>query len=81
MPWLKYCIGIGNAAERIYFKWGNIATILKTPIASDAVFYAFYNKLYRYDDAWWIMGKHIGHITIDFDMDAKEDIKILKANI
>ena len=81
MPWFKYRIHIGNATKRNNFKWGNIATILKTPVASDAFFYAFYNKLYRYDDAWWITGKHINCITIDFDMDAKEDIEILKADM
>ena len=47
----------------------------------DAIFYAFYHKLYCYDDAWWIMGKHIDRITVDFDMDAEEDIKILKADM
>ena len=45
-PWFKYRIRIGNAAERTYFKWSNIGTILKTPVASDAVFYTFYHKLY-----------------------------------
>ena len=80
-PWFKYRICIRNAAERTYFKWSNIATILKTPVASDAIFYAFLHKLYHYDDASWIMGKHTDRITVDFDMDVEEDIKILKANI
>ena len=58
-----------------------MATILKIPVAMDEIFYAFYNKLYHYNDAWWITGKHINHITVDFGMDVEEDIKILKANM
>ena len=36
-PWFKYRICIGNAAERTHFKWSNFTTVLKTPVASDAV--------------------------------------------
>ena len=49
-PWFKYRIRIGNAAERTYFKWSKFATVLKTPVASDAVFYTFYHGLHRYDN-------------------------------
>ena len=77
-PWFKYRIRISNAAERTYFKWSDIGTILKNPVAPDAIFYAFYYKWYCYDDAWWITGKHINRITVDYDMDAEEDTKALK---
>ena len=72
-PWFKYRIHIGNAAERTYFKWSNFATVLKTPVASDAVFYTFYHGLHRYDNGWWIVAKHFNRIAIDYDMDIAED--------
>ena len=72
-PWFNYRIRIGNAAERTYFKWSNFATVLKTPVASDAVFYTFYHGSHCYDNSWWIVAKHINRITIDYDMDIAED--------
>ena len=78
---MKYRIRIGNAAERNYFKWDMIALILHTVLASDVVFYMFYKRFYHCDDVWWIMGKHIGHVTVDFDMDAEEDIKTMKTDL
>ena len=80
-PWLKYCTRIINAAGRTYFKWDNIALILHTVLALDVVFYVFNKKLYHCDNVWWIMGKHIGHVTVDFDMDAEEDIKTMKTDL
>ena len=80
-PWFKYCIRISHAAKRTYFKWSDFATILKTSVASDVVFYTFYHKLHHYDDGWWIVVKHINHITIDYDMDFEEHVKIYKANM
>ena len=44
------------------------------------VVYVFYKRLYRCDNVWWIVGKYIHHLTVDFDMDAEEDIKMLKAD-
>ena len=75
---VKYCVHIDNAAECTYFKWDKIALILHTVLASGAVFYVFHKKLYRCDNVCWMMGKQIRHLTVDFDMDAKEDIKMLK---
>ena len=80
-PWFKYRICIGNAAERTYFKWSNFATVLKSPVASDAVFYTFYHKLHHYDDGWWIVAKHINRIVIDYDMDIEEDVRNYKAKM
>ena len=59
----------------------NFATLLKTPVASDAVFYTFYHKLHRYDDGWWIVAKHINRIVIDYDMDIAEDVANYKAKM
>ena len=80
-PWFKYRIRIHNADERTYFKWSNFATILKTPVASDVVFFTFCHMLDCYDDGWWIVGKHINRIMIDHHMDVEEDVKIYKANM
>ena len=80
-PWFKYRIRIGNAAERTYFKWSSFLTVIKTPVASDAVFYTFYHKLHRYDDGWWIVAKHINRIAIDYDMDIAEDVANYKAKM
>ena len=80
-PWFKYRIRIGNAAERTYFKWSNFATVLKTPVASDAVFYTFYHGLHRYDNGWWIVAKHFNRIGVDYDMDIAEDTANYKAKM
>ena len=55
--------------------------MLKTPVASDAVFYTFFHKLHRYDDDWWIVAKHINRIAIDFYMDIAEDTLNYKAKM
>ena len=80
-PWFKYWIHIGNAAKRTYFKWSNFATVLKTPVAYDAVFYTFYHKLHCYDNGWWIVAKHINRIAIDYDMDIAEDVANYKTKM
>ena len=78
-PWFKY--RIGNASEHTYFKWSNFSTVLKTPVASDAVFYTFYHGLHRYDNSWWIVAKHINRIAINYDMDIAEDVANYKTKM
>ena len=80
-PWFKYRIRISNVSKRTYFKWSNFATVLKTPVASDTVFYTFYHKLHHYDDGWWIVAKHINCIVIDYNMDIVEDVTNYKVKM